>query len=144
MTTGRILAEFTDYAGMLNAIRTRINELNINGERFDEFAGLPRGYLNKLVGANPQRRISMISMGPLFCALGIRCIIVEDQQATQRLRNRLQPRNQSFVRSAPRIVLTDRQLTILQNRGRLNRWQKLSSAQRSQIMRALAQRRWAR
>jgi hypothetical protein len=57
---------------MLDGIRGRVAELAINGERFDEFAGLPRGYLSKLIGANPTRRIAATSMGPLFAALGLR------------------------------------------------------------------------
>jgi hypothetical protein len=40
---------------MLEALRRRVNELALNGERFDEYAGLPRGYLSKLVGAKPVR-----------------------------------------------------------------------------------------
>jgi hypothetical protein len=40
---------------MLAALRSRVNELQINGERFDEYAGLPRGYLSKLVGVRPIR-----------------------------------------------------------------------------------------
>ena len=51
----RVVAEFSDYAGMLEALRRRVNELALNGERFDEYAGLPRGYLSKLVRAKPVR-----------------------------------------------------------------------------------------
>ena len=53
----RVLAEFTDYDGMLAAIRNRVEELQINGQWFDEFAGLPIGYLSKLIGVRPVRRI---------------------------------------------------------------------------------------
>ena len=94
----RTLAEFSDYEGMLDAIRSRVTELAIHGERFDEFAGLPQGYLSKLVGSHPVRRISHVSMGPLFAALGVTCVMLEDPVATERLKQ-LQPRNQSFVRS---------------------------------------------
>ena len=60
----RVIAEVTDYQDMLAALRARYNELQINGERFDEFAGLPRGYLSKLIGARPVRRLGMISFAP--------------------------------------------------------------------------------
>ena len=56
----RVIAEFVDYPGMLAALRARVSELQISGERFDEFAGLPRGYLSKLVGARPVRRVVMV------------------------------------------------------------------------------------
>src|SRR6516162_9119761 len=91
----RVIAEFSDYAGMLDALRKRVNELALNGERFDEYAGLPRGYLSKLVGVRPVRRISMTSMGPLFSALGIYCVMFENKDATMRLQKRLTPRNGS-------------------------------------------------
>jgi hypothetical protein len=135
----RILAEFTDYAGMLAAVRTRIEELAIAGDRFEEFAGLPRGYLSKLVGVNPQRRIAMVSMGPLFSALGVSCIMVEDPIATARLRSRLRPRNNSFARRTPLYVITTtgRQWAHIQKLGRAARWRRLSKKQRSEIMRAV-------
>ena len=144
MTTRRTLAEFADYDGMIAAIRNRVEELQINGERFDEFAGLPRGYLSKLAGERPVRRISHISMGPLFAALGVSCVLVEDPIATARLKARLKPRNNSYVRSALRIVITDRLLRKLGAKGRTARWSKLTPRERSNIMRGLAQRRWGR
>ena len=70
----RVIAEFVDYPGMLAALRARVSELQISGERFDEFAGLPRGYLSKLVGARPVRRVGMTSFSPLMNALGLRCL----------------------------------------------------------------------
>ena len=137
MPPGRILAEFTDYDGLLAAVRARIEELAVNGERFDEFAGLPRGYLSKLIGIRPQRRISMVSMGPLFGALGIRCVLIEDQTATTRLKTRLKPNNGSYRRAAPRVLLTDRQFHRIQKLGRQSRWRRLNKKQRSEIMRAV-------
>src|SRR6516225_2786601 len=140
---GRIIAEFSDYAGLLAAIRSRVSEFAINGERFDEFAGLPRGYLSKLVGANPVRRIGMTSMGPLFDALGIYCIIVENPLATQRLKNRIRPRNNSFMRASyTHIAITNRQWSRIQKLGRAARWKRLSRVERRDIMRAIALKRW--
>jgi hypothetical protein len=135
----RILAEFTDYTGLLTAIRARVNELSINGERFDEFAGLPKGYLSKLIGINPVRRIHMMSMGPLFSALGVRCVLIEDPITTARLQQRLRPRNNSYARRAELYVrpLTPRQWLRIQKLGRRARWQRLSKKQRSEIMRAV-------
>jgi hypothetical protein len=143
MTEPQRLAQFYDYDGLLNAIRNRVNQLAINGERFDEFAGLPRGYLSKLIGVHPIRKIAMTSMGPLFSALGIYCVIYEDPIATQRLHRRLKPRQQAFVRATyTHLTITDRQWSKIQKLGRAARWRKLSKTQRSTIMRALADRRW--
>jgi hypothetical protein len=142
---GRIIAEFTDYDGMLNAVRTRVEELQINGERFDEFAGLPRGYLSKLIGVHPIRRISMVSMGPLFDALGIRCVIIEDPATTARLKRRLKPRNNSYHRTSYTMrTVTDRQWRKIQKLGRKARWRKLSKRERAEVMRAVSLARFAR
>ena len=138
MSAGRVIGEFADYAGMLDMLRTRVAELQVNGERFDEFAGLPRGYLSKLIGANPVRRISMVSMGPLFSALGIVCVVLENPQATARLKNRLKPRNNSYPRTTYTLrAVTDRQWLKIQKLGRQARWKRLSKKQRSEIMRAV-------
>jgi hypothetical protein len=141
----RIIAEFADYNGLLAAIRSRVDELQINGERFDEYAGLPRGYLSKLVGANPIRSIGRTSMGPVLGALGLRCILVEDPIATARLKSRLQPRNNSFVRPSRTLqTVTDRQWQRIRKLGSEARWKKIPKAQRRRIMRQLAIARWAR
>ena len=84
MAGPRVVAEFSDYAGMLDALRRRVNELQVNGERFDEYVGLPRGYLSKLVGKTPVRRLGMTSFAPVLAGLGLRCLFVEDDAATQR------------------------------------------------------------
>jgi hypothetical protein len=131
----RVLADVSSYEKMLAALRARINELQINGERFDEYAGLPRGYLSKLTGARPIRRLGMTSFQPVLAALGLRCLFVEDEAATQRLKERVRPNNSSYRRGAPRVILTERQLVRIQKLGRAARWKKLSKAERSEIMR---------
>jgi hypothetical protein len=89
----RIVAEFCGYPGMLDALRKRVNELGVNGERFNEFAGLPRGYLSKLVGAKPVRRLGLVSFQQVLAGLGLRFLFVEDEPATQRLRDLVPARN---------------------------------------------------
>ena len=135
-TNGRAIAEFVSYDEMLNAVRNRVSELQIQGERFEHFAGLPTGYLSKLVGARPIRRIAMTSMGPLFSALGIYCVMFEDPVATARLKNRVTPRNNSYPRATYTLsVITDRKWRRIQKLGRKARWKKLTKRQRSEIMR---------
>ena len=136
MSSGRIIAEFSDYDSLLAALRTRVTELGINGQRFDAFAGLPIGYLSKLTGPNPVRRIGMVSMGPLFSALGVSAMLIEHSDYTKRLRNRLKPNNQSFRRTVYTLhTLTNRKWARIQQIGRQARWKRLSKRQRSEIMR---------
>jgi hypothetical protein len=140
---GRIVGEFADYAGMLDTLRARVEELQIQGERFEAFAGLPTGYLSKLIGVRPVRRIAMVSMGPIFSALGIRCIVVEDPAATARLKNRIRPRNNALMRASyTHLAITNRQWSRIQKLGRQARWKRLSRVERRDIMRAIAFKRW--
>jgi hypothetical protein len=143
MPDARTLAEFADYDGMLAAVRARVKELLVQGEAFDDFAGLPKGYLSKLIGARPARRIAHISMGPLFDALGIYCVVVEDPAATARLKQRLRPRNGSFVRTTYTVNgITNRKWARIQALGRMARWSKMTPAQRSEVARRLNVFRW--
>jgi hypothetical protein len=139
----RIIADVSSYEQMVDALRQRVNELQINGERFDEYAGLPRGYLSKLVGANPVRRIGMVSFEPVLGALGLRCLFVEDEAATQRLRKRLPPRNSSFVRSGvTHIALTTRFMQKIGRLGAQARVDNSTEAQRRKWARQAAMARW--
>ena len=132
----RVLAEFSSYDEMLAAVRARVNELQINGERFDEYAGLPRGYLSKLIGVRPVRRISHTSMQPVLAGLGLKGQFVEDPQGTARLKSRVVPRNNSFSRTTcTSLIITDRKWRQIQKIGRQARWKRLTKTQRSEIMR---------
>jgi hypothetical protein len=116
----RVIADVSSYEQMLDALRQRVNELQIHGQRFDDFAGLPVGYLSKLIGPNPVRRIGMSSFEPLLAGLGLRCLFVEDPEGTQRLKSRLKPRNASYVRAMPAdagITLTARMLKRIRRLG---------------------------
>ena len=144
----RIVATFDSYAGMLDAIRARVNELQIHGERFDNFAGLPDGYFAKLVGARPIRRLGMVSFAPVLAGLGLKCQFIEDQAATERLKNHVVPRNGSYARPTQTfVIVTNRKWAKIQKLGHQARraiWGKLTPQQRSDMMRALTLKRWRR
>jgi hypothetical protein len=135
----RVIADICSYEEMIAALRQRVSELQIHGQRFDDFAGLPIGYLSKLIGPNPVRRIGMQSFAPLLTGLGLRLLVIEDPQATARLKSRVVPRNQSYARRVSLYVngLTDRKWARIQKIGRQARWEKLSKKERSAIMRAV-------
>jgi hypothetical protein len=138
----RVVAEFSDYAGMVDALRKRVNELQLNGERFDEYAGLPRGYLSKLVGAKPVRKLGMVSFEPVLAGLGLRCLFVVDEEAERRLRERLQPRNSSYVRATPSIVFTVRWFRTIGRKGAQARIDNSTKQQRQEWARKAAIARW--
>jgi hypothetical protein len=137
----RIVATFDNYFGMIEGIRARIAELQVTGE---EFAGLPKGYLSKLIGVRPQRRIHMLAMGPIFGALGIYCVMFEDAEATARLRARLRPRNNSYSRrsAATYMTLTTRFMQKIGRRGAQARVDNSTKEQRQEWARQAAIARW--
>ena len=139
----RVIADVSSYEQMLAALRARVNELQINGERFDEFAGLPRGYLSKLIGARPIRRLGMTSFEPVLASLGLRCLLIVDEEATRRLKDRLPPRNESYVRSAAvHTNLTTRFLRKIGAKGGENSRKYLGKRLVKQLARRAANARW--
>ena len=139
----RVLADVSSYEEMLAALRSRVTELQICGERFDEFAGLPRGYLSKLIGAHPIRKLGMSSFQPVLAGLGLRLLVIEDLQATERLRSRLRPRNGSYVRAdATHVTLTFRFMQKIGRLGAKARIDNSTKAQRQEWARNAAFARW--
>jgi hypothetical protein len=138
----RIVATFDSYAGMLDAIRERVNELQVTGTSLDHYIGLPLGYYSKLAGSNPIRRLGMTSFAPILNGLGLKCQFVEDQAATQRLKKRVPPRNGSYVRSAPSIVLTLRFFQKIGRKGAQARIDNSTKQQRQEWARHAAIARW--
>src|SRR5499427_10730520 len=134
----RIVATFDSYAGMLEAIRARVNELQVNGERLDEYVGLPR----EVAGAKPIRRLGMTSFAPILNGLGLKCQFVENQEATERLKSRVPPRKSSFVRGAPSIVLTVRYFKRIGRKGAQARVDNSTKEQRQEWARKAAIARW--
>jgi hypothetical protein len=85
-------------------------------------------------------------MGPLFSALGIYCIVIENPAATARLKSRLVPNQSSFMRPTwTHVVVTNRKWARIQKLGTQARqavWNKFTPRQRSKMMRAVALKRW--
>ncbi|MFZ0148324.1 MAG: hypothetical protein WBG18_08675 [Xanthobacteraceae bacterium] len=138
----RIVATFDSYAGMLDAIRARVNELQVSGERLDEYVGLPRGYYSKVAGAKPIRKLGMTSFAPILNGLGLKCQFIEDRVGTDQLKNRVTPRNSSYVRGAPSIVLTIRYFKKIGRKGAQARVDNSTKEQRREWARQAANARW--
>jgi hypothetical protein len=141
----RIIADVCSYEQMVDALRQRVNELGVNGERFDEYVGLPRGYLSKLVGARPVRRLGMQSFAPVLAGLGLRCLLIEDSVATERLKTRVPPRNENYVRGGVTYVaLTTRFMQKIGRKGAQARIDNSTPMQRRKWARAAIRARWGR
>jgi len=139
----RVLADVTSYDEMLAALRARVTELQVNGQRFDEFAGLPTGYLSKLIGPNPIRRLGLQSFQPVLAGLGLRLLVIEDPEATQRLKDRVRPRDGSYVRGGvTHLALTTRFMQKIGRKGAQARVDNSTKRQRQEWARRAAIARW--
>jgi hypothetical protein len=143
----RVIAdEIVEYSDFMQALRDRVSEMQIQGDSFCEFAGLPRGYLSKLLTIRNVRRVGLQSMGPLLSAMGVKLQLVEDPAGTARLR-RLSPRNPSFVRTMRAdacIVLTPKMLVRIRKLGGQARMARLTAKERRELARKAALARWRR
>jgi len=88
------------------------------------------------------RRIGFTSFQPIVSGLGLKCQSIEDQAATQRLKKRVPPRNGSFVRATPSIVLTVRFFQKIGRLGAQARIDNSTKAQRREWARRAAIARW--
>ena len=86
-TTCRHLAVVSDYRGLIEALRARAEELEVSRRTLDELGGLSDGQaaaiLANFAGMGP------VSLGLILGALGLQLAVIEDQEATARLRRRI-------------------------------------------------------
>jgi hypothetical protein len=96
----RIIGEVTSYAGLVAALRLRLDELGTTRETVDEVAGLPARYAGKLLSPNPVKSLGRSSLGLLLGTLGVKLIVAVDEVALERIRHRLTPSRWSANRRA--------------------------------------------
>jgi hypothetical protein len=82
------------------------------------------------------------SLGPFLGALAVRGRLVEDRAAVERLRRQTTPRNESYVRGAPSIVLTARFFKRIGRKGAQARVDNSTAEQRQEWARKAAIARW--
>jgi hypothetical protein len=151
----QFLAEITHcdgYQGLIAAMRARAEELRIatGGESVAEVAGLPRGYLQRILGpqqkpATEIRRIGAASLGPILGVLGIKLIVVEDHEALGRYVSRLQKRQEGRVHSGTvHVLLSGRFMQEIRRKGGENSRKYISKTRARQIARKAAKARWRR
>jgi hypothetical protein len=94
---------FTHYSTLIETCRIRCDELALSRAELDRLSGLPEGYSAKLLGRDGcgqrQKRAWPISLEALLGALGLKVILIIDEQATARtLARREKPVNRSQQR----------------------------------------------
>ena len=84
----------------------------------------------------------MTSFAPILNGLGLKCQFIEDRVRTDQLKNRVTPRNSSYVRGAPSIVLTVRYFKKIGRKGAQARVDNSTKEQRQEWARKAAIARW--
>lgn len=82
------IAVFTDYDGMIEAMRARKDELQLTDKAIDELALLPDGYTAKLFGAARIKNVGPQSMGALLDVLCFEAHLVPNLEGLERLARR--------------------------------------------------------
>jgi hypothetical protein len=143
----RVLAQFSTYDELIDALRARAAELNLSGEQIDGVSGLPARYTQKLLGPGAVRRLGVTSLGPFLGALAVRCLIVEDKAALERLLRQTTPRKSQYARpgmhaGSVHVLLTSRFMREIRRRGGLNSRKNLGKRLRRALARKAANARW--
>jgi hypothetical protein len=139
----RVIGEFSDYDELITVLRARASELNLSGPSIDSLSGLPDRYAQKLLGPNAVRRLGMTSLGPIYGALAVRALLIEDKAAAARIRSQTIPRNNSYVRGGvTHLALTTRFMQKIGRLGAQARIDNSTKAQRQEWARRAAVARW--
>jgi hypothetical protein len=141
------IAEFSDYDGMLQALRARAEQRKVatTSEAIADVSGLPDKYMQKLIGSKPVRRIGMISLGPILGVLGVKLVMVEDPAALARFAAEVPERNESKMHAvAMHITLTRRFMRKIGALGGHARKKNLSKREARKIARKAALARWGK
>src|ERR1700730_13759600 len=77
-----------DETEFLDALRARVEELDISHLTLDAVAGLPVGFAGKLLCNPPMRHISSLTLWLLLGAVGFKLALIPDAEGLPRGRNR--------------------------------------------------------
>jgi hypothetical protein len=139
------------YAGLIEAMRARSNELNIStvGPSVAQVSGLASHYFAKVLSPNPmpKRRFGALSLGPILGTLGIKLKVCVDDRAVQKFTSRLDKRQENRVHTrmhsgAVQIALSHRFLRKIGAKGGANSRKNLGKRLRRQLARKAANMRW--
>lgn len=145
------IAEFTDYEGLRQALRTAQDYRNISLEDLDKFGGGPDGLFGKILGPRAVKRLGLQSLGWVLGGLGIRAILVEDPEAWQRIveRKDFKARDKAHLASvrqmhasAVHLILSRKDVARNAAKGGKARWANLTPKQRSKLAKKIAKSRW--
>lgn len=133
------------YRGIVAAFRARADQLDVSRTTLDNIAGLPAGYVQKLLATHPLKTLGPDSWGPLLGGTGMAIVFIEDPEALAQIEGRLDPRDNKNVRVlTPASIVPELALiTALTARGMVTlRNARLTPQQRKRIAKKAALARW--
>jgi hypothetical protein len=148
------LAIGSNYDDLIRALRERAAALGMTDKMIEEIGGFTGGHVGKILGAKRIKSLGGISFGLMLGALGLKFAIVEDVEATARIKKRFEPSVKSkrdLSDAQPlRINISDEiARSILSEFARANgrashraRMQNHTPEQRSKYARKAARARW--
>jgi hypothetical protein len=90
-----------DYVGLRDAVRARVEQLNISRACLDNVAGLPSGLAGKLLSQGESKdvkRFGLLSLGLVLQATGLKMLLVDDRDALAKVQPMFEERDISNVR----------------------------------------------
>ena len=86
------------------ALRDRVDELNVSRTELDFLAGVSSGHSAKLLCPKQVKRFGSVTLGPMLGAVGCKLLLVEDAEATAKIRARAKPRHREQIRYKPALA----------------------------------------
>lgn len=149
---------------LIQALRTRAQELQLTHQTIDEVAGLQSGYTSKLLAPKPIKNLGPMSFESILGALGVAVVVVEDPEQIERISKQWTKRERplkptlSIPLSIPnefpmllpvtpavqRLIRNPQFMKEIGLRGNHARNAKLSPWKRRVLARKAAKKRWAK
>jgi hypothetical protein len=143
-----VLGEIWSYEDLHRIMRERAHELKLSRNAIDAISGLQPGYAAKLLSPRPIKKLGALSISLVLPVLGIKLVVMLDQQKTHDLQGRItnSAMLESHMRSQPvhKIVHTRRRLRQWGRKGGANSRAKMTKRRASELGRRAALARWSK
>jgi hypothetical protein len=117
--TERRLAEIASYQDLITGLRQRVAELGTSFEAVGELTLSAPRYVGKILAPSPRKFLSARSFQDFLSALGVKLLLVEDEEQLARIRDRLEERSAlgTRIESAVTITLSRRHFQTIGRKG---------------------------
>lgn len=141
-----LIAEVTSYTELIEGLRTRVGELGVRYQDFDELAGFPAGLTGKVFGMLQVKRLGPEKMFDAIRAAGLRIRIEVDPEQLAKMQGRISenfnPRQANQARpgnsaSPASSAILSRVFKPLARMGGKARWRKTSKKDQREHMRLM-------